>query len=128
MPISNRLRASVPSLEWSPISLLLAALVAVQLTVLYGTIGGDPSDVALSVAAVYVAGMLLVGLLAGVARSNSFLFTLFAGWSVFAWLAYAFDPSVTVGALIGTVTVGCSFYYAIKYRYDGDFSLLEAVR
>ena len=127
MSLSNRLRASIDPPEWSPISILLAALVAVQLTVLYGTIGGDPSDLALSVATLYVAGMFLIGVVAGVARSDSFLFALFAGWSVFAWLAYAFDPSVTVGALIGTFTVGCSIYYAVKCRYDGDFSLLEAV-
>ncbi len=127
MPTLNRLRASVGSLEWSPISLLFAALVAVQLTVLSGTIGGEPSDIALSLAALYVSVMFFIAFLAGIAQSNLFLFALFAGWSVFAWLAYVFDP-FTLGALMGTATAVCTLYYAVKLRYDDEVSLVAIVR
>ncbi|GAB7019687.1 hypothetical protein [Halostagnicola bangensis] len=128
MPTSKRLRASIASLEWTPVSILLAALMAVQITVFYGTIGGEPSDIALSLAALYVTALILVvSLVDSLHQSNVFFFALFAGWSVFMWISYIFGPS-TVAAIIGTFTAVYTLYYAVKYRYDGNFSLVTAVR
>ncbi|MDJ1432486.1 hypothetical protein [Halostagnicola sp. A-GB9-2] len=128
MPTSKRLRALIASLEWTPVSILLAALMAVQITVFYGTIGGEPDDIALSLAALYVTALILVvSLVDGLHQSNVFFFALFAGWSVFMWISFIFDPS-TVAAIIGTFTAVYTLYYAFKYRYDGCFSLVTAVR